>query len=69
MDVNKLKWCCKQRSGLEINNPNDNLAREYIQGAEETLLVLQDLKGKSNMWLATTKYHLEYFSIYVLLQK
>ncbi len=69
MDVKKLKWCCKQSAGLKIDKSNDNLAREYLQSAEETLSVLQDIKGKSNMWLATTKYYSEYFSIYALLQK
>jgi len=69
MDVKKLKWCCKQSAGLKIDTPNDNLAKEYLQSAEETLSILQDIKGKSNMWLATTKYYCEYFSIYALLQK
>ena len=69
MDVKKLKWCCKQSAGLKIDKPNDNLAKEYLQSAEETLSVLQDIQGKSNMWLATTKYYCEYFSIYALLQK
>src|SRR3989338_3117234 len=69
MDVNKLKWCCKQKAGLKLDKPNDNLAKEYLQSAEETLSILQDIKGKSNMWLATTKYYCEYFSIYALLQK
>ena len=69
MDVDKLKWCCKQKAGLKIDEPNDNLAKEYLQSAEETLSVLQNIKGQSNMWLATTKYYCEYFSIYALLQK
>ena len=69
MDADKLKWCCKQKAGLKIDKANDNLAKEYLQSAEETLSVLQDIKGKSNMWLATTKYYCEYFSIYALLQK
>jgi len=69
MDAEKLKWCACQKSGLKIGKPNDNLASEYIRSAEETLLVLQDIKGKSNMWLATTKYYCEYFAIYALLQK
>lgn len=61
MDAKKLKWCCKQKYGLKLDNPNDNIAREYLQSAEETLLILQEIKGKSNMWLATTKYYCEYF--------
>ena len=30
MDVDRLKWCCKQKAGLKIDKPNDNLAREYL---------------------------------------
>ncbi len=69
MDAEKLKWCCKQKAGLKLEKPNDCLAKEYLQSAEETLSILQDIKSKSNMWLATTKYYCEYFSIYALLQK
>ncbi|MFH1359243.1 MAG: hypothetical protein ABIH37_05115 [archaeon] len=69
MDVKKLRWCCKQSSGLKIEEPNDNLAKEYLESAEETLSVLNNIKSKSNMWLATTKYYSEYFAIYALLQK
>jgi uncharacterized protein (UPF0332 family) len=69
MDVKKLKWCCKQKQGIKIIKSNDNLAREYLKSAEETLSVLRNINNKSNMWLATTKYYCEYFSIYALLQK
>ena len=69
MDVKKLNWCCNQKNGLKIVDINDNLAKEYLQSAEETLLVLQNIKNKSNMWLATTKYYCEYFSVYALLMK
>ena len=44
MDVEKLKWFSKQKKGLKIVDVNDNLAKEYIQSAEETLLVLQNIK-------------------------
>ena len=64
-----IKWCCKQKSGLKLEEPNDNIAKDYLQSAEETLSILQDIKGKSNMWLATTKYYCEYFSIYALIRK
>ena len=49
--------------------PNDNLAREYITTAEETLSILKAITGKSNMWLATTKYYFEYFAVYAVLMK
>ncbi|MAE12940.1 hypothetical protein CMO92_00100 [Candidatus Woesearchaeota archaeon] len=48
---------------------NENLANEYVRTAEETLEVLKTIEGKSKVWLATTKYYCEYFSIYALLMK
>ena len=69
MDVKKLKWCYNQNKGLKIIKPNENLAKEYIESAEETLMILQEIGDKSNMWLSTTKYYCEYFSIYALLMK
>jgi len=64
----KLKWCFGKKE-VKLIEPNENLAREYLKSAEETLLVLKDIKGKSNMWLATTKYYCEYFAIYALLMR
>ncbi len=65
----KLKWCFKQRKGIKLVEPNDNLSREYFKSAEETLAFLRDAEGKSNMWLATLKYYCEYFAVYGLLMK
>jgi len=67
--ADRLKWCFKQRKGIRLIEPNENLAEEYIRSAEETLAVLSNIKGKSNMWLATTKYYCEYFAIYALLMR
>ena len=45
--------------------PNENLSREYYENAEESLRVLRAIsQTKSNMWLATTKYYIEYFAVY-----
>ena len=65
----ELKWCKNQKKGIKLIQPNENLCKEYIQTAEETLDVLRIIKNKSNVWLATTKYYCEYFAIYALLMK
>ncbi|MBD3310725.1 hypothetical protein GF351_05910 [Candidatus Woesearchaeota archaeon] len=64
-----IGWCKKQSKGIKLIEPNDNLCKEYLQTAEETLNVLRSIKGKSKVWLATTKYYCEYFAIYSLLMK
>jgi hypothetical protein len=62
-----IKWCKKQAKGIRLVEPNENLAKEYILTAEETLETLKSMK--SRMWLATTKYYCEYFAIYSLLMR
>lgn len=64
-----LTWCKKQGKGIKLIEPNDNLSIEYMKSCEETLDFLKDIQGKSNMWLATTKYYSEYFAVYSLLMK
>lgn len=66
--ADKLKWCFGKKE-VKLIEPNENLANEYLESAEETLLVLRNIKGKSNMWLATTKYYCEYFACYALLMR
>ncbi len=68
--MSKISWCKRQSDGIKIKDPNDNLSHEYYQNAEESLRVLRIIKEtKSNMWLATTKYYMEYFAVYSVLMK
>jgi len=68
--MNKINWCKKQSKGIKLIEPNENLSREYYENAEESLKVLRSIQEtKSNMWLATTKYYIEYFSVYSVLMK
>lgn len=68
--MSKINWCKKQEKGIKLIEPNDNLSQEYFQNAEESLKVLRSIKEtKSNMWLATTKYYIEYFAVYSVLMK
>ena len=68
--MKKISWCKKIKGGIKLQEPNDNLSREYYKNAEESLQVLRSInKTKSNMWLATTKYYIEYFAAYSILMK
>lgn len=68
--MKKISWCKKQTKGIKLIEPNDNLSQEYFKNAEESLRVLRNIKEtKSNMWLATTKYYIEYFAVYSILMK
>ena len=68
--MKKISWCKKKEGGIKIQEPNDNLSQEYYENAEESMRVLKSIKEtKSNMWLATTKYYIEYFAVYSVLMK
>ncbi len=62
-----LKWCKKQKSGIKLVEPNENLAKEYLRNAEETFDSLKSSIKDSNLWKATKKYYCEYFLIYAFL--
>lgn len=68
--MGKIDWCKKQEKGIKLVEPNDNLSREYLKNAEESLKVLRSIwNTQSRMWLATTKYYIEYFAVYAVLMK
>lgn len=64
-----LNWCIKQKNGIKLVKANENLSQEYFSSAMETLSILKEIRGKSNMWLSTTKYYCEYFAVYSVLMK
>ncbi|MBS3156626.1 hypothetical protein J4442_00435 [Candidatus Woesearchaeota archaeon] len=43
--MKKISWCKKQSNGIKIQEPNDNLSDEYYRTAEESMKVLQKIKG------------------------
>jgi len=68
--MEKLEWCKGKKSGIQLREENINLAKEYLENAEESLRVLSSIrKTKSNMWLAATKYYIEYFTVYAFLMR
>lgn len=68
--MKKISWCRNQDKGIKLIEPNENLSNEYFRNAEESLKVLKSIQStQSKMWLATTKYYIEYFAIYSLLMR
>ncbi len=68
--MSQISWCKNQKNGIKLIEPNDNLSEEYLRNAEESMKILKIIYPvKSNMWLATTKYYIEYFSVYAVLIK
>ena len=68
--MRKISWCKDQTSGIKLIEPNLNLCEEYYANAEESLKVLRSISPtQSRMWLATTKYYIEYFAVYSVLMR
>src|SRR3989344_7801606 len=68
--MKKISWCKNQNKGIKLVEPSDNLSKEYYETSEESLRVLKSIQNtQSNIWLATTKYYIEYFAFYSILMK
>jgi len=63
-----IKWCMKQKKGIKLVEPNDNMSSSYIKMAEESISVLDNVQ-KSNIWTATTSYYIFYYSLYSFMLK
>ena len=65
-----MSWCWKQKRGIKLEAPNDNLSKVYIKKAKSSLNILESATQKDEVdWIATTAYYARYFAFYALLQK
>jgi uncharacterized protein (UPF0332 family) len=65
-----VSWCCKQKRGIKLEEPNDNLCNVYIKKAKSSLNMLESATEKDEIdWISTTAYYARYFAFYALLQK
>ena len=65
-----IVWCCKQKRGIKLEEPNDNLCNVYIKKAKSSLNMLESANEKNEIdWISTTAYYARYFAFYALLQK
>lgn len=61
-----IKWCLKQKDGLEFISPNSIMADSYIKMAEESINILKGVEP-SKIWTAATTYYIFYYSLYSLM--
>ena len=65
-----VSWCWKQKRGIKLEEPNNNLCTAYIGKAKSALNMLDSAIEKEEIdWIATTAYYSRYFVLYALLQK
>ena len=65
--MDQIKWCIRQKKGIELVEPSDNLRDAYLIKAEEALEVLRATDIRD--WQLTTAYYAVYNSMYALLMK
>jgi len=66
MKEDKLRWCCRQKRGISLVEPNNNLAKAYLKNASETIEKMKMLDGS---WKIITAYYACYNALYGILQK
>ena len=65
-----LIWCFKQKRGIRITEPNQNLTKAYLKKATSALNTMTAaLQINEADWTATTAYYARYFALYALLMK
>ncbi|MFH1365001.1 MAG: HEPN domain-containing protein [archaeon] len=64
-----LKWCCKQKEGIKLINPNENLAKGYIEMAEKAIGTMCREKNFNMQFAISACYYSMYYSLYSVLMK
>ena len=65
--MDQIKWCCEQKKGIRIINPNNNIAEDYAKKSDISLDEMNNVK--SGEWKIVAAYYACYDILYSLLQK
>lgn len=66
--MENLSWCMKQKNGIKIVEPNENLMKGYFLKAKNSLDAMWREKGNIE-WQVAAAYYAMYFSVYAILAK
>ena len=70
MENKKLSWCFRLKDGLRMAEPNERLAKSYLEQAKSSLLRAEkDLNDKDLLWSTVAIYYAEYYALYSFLQR
>jgi len=64
-----ISWCYKQKDGIKLIEPNENLAKGYINMAEDALGTMNREKAYSMRFSISACYYSMYYSLYAILMK
>lgn len=65
--MSDIEWCKKQKNGIKLIEPNDNLSAAYLSKAEDALETMSSIT--SHDWIISTGYYAMYYSLYAVLMK
>ena len=70
MDRDKIKWCFRLKDGLKIVEPNERLAKSYLEEAKLSLARAdKDFQDGDFLWTTVVIYYAEYYALYSFLQR
>ena len=65
--MDRIRWCLRNKNGIELIETNENLREAYLKKAEEALESMSEVKNID--WKISTAYYSMYFSLYSVLMK
>ena len=70
MENETLKWCFKLKDGLKILEPNERLAKSYLEQAKMSLGTAEkNFKNDDLLWATVVTYYSDYYALYSFLQR
>ena len=67
--VVSLKWCCEKKGGIQLIEPNENLAGGYVEMARAAIGTMNREKSLNMQFAISACYYSMYYSLYAILQK
>ncbi len=64
-----LKWCCKQKDGIKLIEPSENLSQSYMKMSENALGTMNREKEYNLVFAISAGYYSMYYSLYSILMK
>ena len=70
MENKKLKWCFTVKDGLKREEPNERLAKSYLEEAKASLKRAEkNFADHDLLWTTVVVYYAEYYALYSFLQR
>ncbi len=66
--ADKIRWCLRQKRGMELVKLSENLSRAYLVKAENALASMR-ANADNPEWEISSSYYAMYFSLYAILMR